>query len=294
MQYFPGAPARLRAPLVLSAFLGASLLGAGASASAAGTPPGGSWVRAADLLAGGPQLQVTLSPADGASGAPIVLAGGPADGQATDYRSVAPGTYAVTVRADPAPAGAALLVSSTYTATAGGAVTLAALGTAQAPRLAVVQDDLTPPAAGAARVRVLPALSNAAPVTVAAENGPTIATGAVFGQPTPYASVPAGAWQLSVRSGAASAVRSADLTSGAIYTVLVVDGAAGAVQATVLQDAAGVAVAAPTGGVQTGGGGTATDVVGTSPAARDAGLGALAGLALLGGVVIRRRRLPVG
>lgn len=269
---------------------GAMTAGAG-PAGAAGTPPGGSWVRAADLVTGAGPMQVTLSPANGSGGTPVVLSQGIGYGQATGYRALPPGSYTVTVT------GAGPVLSSTYDAPAGGAVTLAALGTAQAPRLAVLQDDLTAPAAGSARVRVLPA-AGAAPVDVSATNGPTIASGAVFGQPTAYASVPAGPWRLAVRTaGGPTDTQPADLASGAVYTVLVVNGTAGRLQTSVLEDAAGTAIA-PKGGVATGGGGAATQLTGTSPATRTAGVGALGGLALLGLAVVgharRRPALPRG
>lgn len=246
-------------------------------------------MRAADLVSGAGSVHVTVAAVDGSGGAPLELDEGVGYGRATDYRALPPGGYTVTVT------GAGPTLSSTYQAIAGGAVTLAALGTAQAPRLAVLQDDLTAPAPGSARVRVLPA-AGATPIDVSATSGPSIATGAVFGQPTAYAAVPAGPWQLAVRSaGRPVDLQPADLASGALYTVLVVDGAAGRLQASVLEDAAGTAVA-PRGGLATGGGGTATEVTGGSPAASSAGSWALGGLALLALAVVadrRRRTAPL-
>lgn len=235
------------------------LLGVGTGpASAVQTPPGGSWVRAAHLLPGAQQMQVILAPADGAGGTVVTLSSDLSYGQATQYRALAPGNYAVTVRPVAATEGDPPMLSSTYAAAAGKAFTLAVLGTVSAPRLAVLQDDLKPPASGHARVRVLPAASRATQVTVQAAAGPTIATDAVFGQPTPYASVPAGTWRLSAMtsSGQLSGAGTVALSSGAVYTLLIVDGVRGGLQLTTLQDAAGVQVA-PSGGLATGGGGTA-------------------------------------
>lgn len=288
-------------PLAVALLL---LLGFGAApASAAQTPPGGSWVRAAHLLPGGQRVQVSLVPADGAAGAAVTLSPDLSYGQSTKFRSLAPGKYAVRVRLVAAPATAQPMLASTYTAVAGKAFTLAILGTGSAPRLGVFQDDLTPPAAGHTRVRVLAAASQATQVTVQAVSGPTIASDAVFGQPTPYSSVPAGTWRLAARtpSGHPSGVSTVALSSGAVYTILVVDGGAGALRLTTLQDAAGTQVA-PAGGAATGGGGTApggTEPDITAAAAAGGGLAALlalAGLLLLHSgtrrVVARRLRLP--
>lgn len=286
----PGRSHLVRLGLVLLAAL-ALLAGGVSAAAAADTPPGGSWVRAAHLLPGGPTAQVTLAPADGATGPAIVLTQGVGYGSATDYRSVPPGAYAVTVRAVGSAADAAPLLSTTYTARPGSAVTLAMLGSVAQARLAVLQDDLTPPAAGSARVRVLPAAGSAPQVTVQAQGGPTLASDAVLGQPTAYVTVPAGPWPVTVSAGSTPAgTGTVQLASGAVYTVLVLDGAApGQVRIDLLTDAAGVTVA-PVGGAATGGGGTATVLVGTSLPARVAGMGALAGLVLLVALVGLHRR----
>lgn len=293
MPYRPSS-GRLSALLgVLATLVALTLVGA-APASAADTPPGGSWVRAAHLLPGGPPVQVTLAPADGAAGAAITLADSVGYGSATDYRTLPPGAYAVTVRPVGAAAGTAPLVTTTYTAGPGAASTLAVLGTTAQPRLLALQDDLTTPAAGSARVRVLPAAGTAPQVTVQAQGGPTLASGAVLGQPTAYVTVPAGPWPVTVSTSAgAKADGAITLASGAVYTVLVLDGStSGTVRTSLLTDAAGTAVA-PVGGAATGGGGTATSFVGTSGSARTAGAGALGGLMLLLLVTARHRRVRV-
>lgn len=288
--------AAARAVLALTALLSVLALTGAGPAQAAGTPPGASWVRAVHLLPGAAQMQVSLAPADGGTGAAVLLTDSFAYGQSTDYRAVPPGVYTVDVR----PLGSAPsdppLLSSTYTAATGGAASLAVLGNVDAPRLAVLQDDLTPPAAGQVRVRVLPAASSATQVTVQADNGPTIAADAAFGQPTPYGSVPAGPWQLSART--ASGLTGADtveLTSGAIYTLLVLDGPDGSLQLTTLEDAAGTAVS-PAGGVATGAGGAADLLAGTrsgGPLTSSQAVGGLAGALLLTvGVRLLQRRRP--
>jgi len=238
----------------------ALLLGANPAAAASPAPAGASWVRAAHLVPELPAMSVTLRPADGAAGSSIVLSSGLAYGTPTEYRPIAPGSYSVTLRPVSAGTDDAPALASTFTAVAGKAVSLAALGSAAEPRLAVLQDDLTPPSAGQARVRVLPAASAADQVSVQAVDGPVLTPNGVFGQPTPYASVPAGTWELAVASPqGAAGTGSVTLEDRAVYTVLVVDGPSGELQLTPLIDAEGVAVL-PTGGVQTGGGGTAPGV----------------------------------
>lgn len=258
---------RLTTPLALLILIAGLVLAGAGAASAEQTPPGASWLRSVHLITGAGPMQVSISPAGG--GQKTVLTRQLAYGTATDYRAITPGTYTVEVQAAEAKADAPALLSSTFEAETRGAVSLTLLGSKDAPRLAVLQDDLTAPQAGQARVRVLPAASDSPQVTVTAAGGPVIAKDAVFGQPTAYASVPAGKWPLSAVAGDRRGEQAVTLSSGAVYTILIADGAAGALTVSTLQDAAGInssgiPVAAPMGGVQTGGGGAA-DLVSGAP-----------------------------
>ena len=257
-----------------------------ARGAAAATVPGDAWVRAAHLVPGLEAMQVTARPAAG--GDTVVLAADAGYGDVAPYQRLAPGNYAVELR----PAGAALttapVLSATLDAKAGAAYTLAGLGSLSSPRLASLQDDLTPPAPGMVNVRLLPAASSAAQVTVSAENGPVIAQDAVFGQPTSYASVPAGTWTLkAAANGVAPATTKVDLAAGGVYTLAVVDGQGG-LGVQVVTDAAGAATM-PVGGAQTGGGGMAGALdAGPSRAPWVVGLGVL--LAGLGAAAAARAR----
>jgi hypothetical protein len=178
------------------------------------------------------------------------------------------------------------MLSRSLTIVADQAYTLAVLGTAQAPRLATLSDDLTPPAVNDARVRVLPASSQAPAVSITAKDGPTIADNAVLGQASGYASVPAGTWSLQTRVGIGAVVNSSiDVASGSVYTLLVLDGTNGHPRLDLITDAAGTS-AAPKGGAATGGGGTATRFVGRAPShgvgGSTVGLAAIAALLGLG------------
>ncbi|MBB2900736.1 hypothetical protein FHR75_001524 [Kineococcus radiotolerans] len=273
-----------RARAVVGVVLGLLLLSLWpAQAARAATVPGDAWVRAAHLVPGLGAMQVTARPVTG--GDPVTLAPEAAYGDVAPYQRLAPGGYSVELR----PAGASLssapVLSSTFTAAAGAAYTLAGLGSLDAPRLATLEDDLTPPAAGSVNVRLLPAASAAAQVTVRAVDGPVIAQDAVFGQPTAYAGVPAGTWTLEASAGGAPpATTTVDLAAGGVYTLAVVD-RDGALGVQVVTDAAGSATT-PVGGAQTGGGGTAV------PRGGPAALPAVA-LALLAGgsaLLVARRR----
>lgn len=147
-------------------------------------------------------------------------------------------------------------------------------------------------------MRLLPAASAAETVTVTAQDGPTVASQAPFGQATGYAAVPAGLWTLDAvadTDAATEATTEVDLAAGSVYTLLVLDSDDG-LTVTPVVDAAGMDVM-PQGGAQTGGGGLAAGT-GDQRAGFPTATAATAGVLLLGLalVVIRssRRPEPVG
>lgn len=275
---------RVLAVLATVVALAAGALAPAAAAAATTLPAADgmrtAWVRAAHLVPGLGTMSISLVPfAGSASGdvtkpgvppAPLedgarVVAPAAGYGSAGDYLQVPEGLYTVQVRPVGAPADAPPVITGTVDATADQAYTLAALGTKTSPRVQVYSDDLRPPKAGTASVRLLPAATRASTVTVSAQDGPTVAQDAAFGRPTGYAAVPDGRWTLDVSTtttsgGAAmkgSSVRgTVNLASGAVYTLLVLDAPAGGVQLMPLVDAQGVPTA-PKDGVQTGFGGAA-------------------------------------
>lgn len=231
---------------------------AAGSANAAEPAPGRSWVRVGHFVPGMGTASVELEPLD-RPGARVTLAGRAAYGDVTSYEKLAPGRYTATVRDSAAPTGSEPLLSRSVDLSVGGARTVAVLGTVGAPRLVLLDDELTPPTAGTARVRLLSASPAADAVTVQAVGGPTIAEAAVLGQATSYATVPAGSWTLELRSTRASATaQDVPVASGSVYTIVVLDDGSDGVRLEVVTDAAG-AVVAPTGGARTGLGGTAVD-----------------------------------
>ena len=244
---------------VLGVLLVLVVAGASAARAADASPPGKAWIRAGHLVPGFSTARVDLVPKNG-SATSIVMSPAASYGDVTDYQKIDPGDYTVTVR----PQGASLetepLLQRAFTVVAGKATTLVAVGTADSPRLVALDDDLTLPAASAARVRILPAASHTQTVSIMAQNGPTLATGAILGQATDYTSVPAGSWTLDLTSGGGpTAQQTVDLKSGSVYTAIVLDSAPGAVTVKVITDAAG-ATTAPQGAAQTGGGGMAAQL----------------------------------
>jgi Domain of unknown function (DUF4397) len=230
------------------------VLGVGLPSASAddGTPPGKAWIRAGHLVPGVGTTRIDLVPAAG-SPTSIVMSPAASYGDVTKYQKIDPGDYTVYVR----PQGASLdtqpLLQRAFSVASGKAYTLAVVGTAADPRFAVLDDDLTPPASDTARVRVLPAASHATNLSVSADGGPNLTTGAVLGQATNYASVPAGGWTLKLTSTAGpSASQRVDLSSGSVYTAVVLD-SADSVTIKVITDAAG-AQTMPVGAAQTGGG----------------------------------------
>lgn len=266
----------------------------------AAPPPGQSWVRAAHAV-------------PGLTGMTFTVTGGPDEitkalvedapyGTVGDYAPLAPGRYTAAVRPSGQP-GSKPVLTTTFSVGPSSATTLAAIGTTAAPRLATLTDDLTPPPAGQARVRVLPAASSAPTVDVSAQGGPVVVDGATFGQASPYADVPAGPWTLDLSGGGKTSTAKVDLKAGGVYTVAVTDADGGGLQVLPVTDALGTAQAgaapggaaagapraaapgdaAPVGGVQTGAGGTSSH---TSTAGLDESLWALAGVVLVGAVAL--------
>jgi hypothetical protein len=211
-------------------------------------------------------------------------------GVLSPYQRLQPDIYTVSMR----PAGAAPtsppVLSVNVRAAAGQAYTVAGVGPYADLGLTVLRDDLSLPPKGKARVRVVQASAKAKAVAVAVTNGPTVAPSVGFAETSRYATAPAGAWTLQVRSISQADLQTTSpvtLAAGAVYTVLVLDADGGGLTVETHTDAKSMAVT-PVGGVETGAGGTATPTRGGTPWL-PLGLAA-AGAALL--AVSRRYRSP--
>ena len=249
----PSVITRARGPLAALLALLVVLLGAPAQATAApaGDP---AWVRVAHLVPDLPTMDVWLTPFDGDADAAEVLRTSADYGRVKEYQPLAEGLYTVSMRPSGAPESSPPMLSGTFEATAGQAYTVAGLEESGEARVQVLTDDLTPPAEGQARVRLLPAASSVPTLTVTAVGGPTLAQDIGYATPSGYAGVPAGPWRLDVTPTAGAAVSAAstqvDLTAGGVYTLLVLESAEG-LAVEVVTDAQGASVT-PVGGAATG------------------------------------------
>ncbi|GAA3597666.1 hypothetical protein GCM10022223_11050 [Kineosporia mesophila] len=301
----PSSRRGLRVFLALTLLSMASIAGASASGASTGdavrsqqkAPVGKAWVRVAHLVPGLGAARLDLQPTGGAEGSSIEMSPSATYGDVTQYQQFAPGTYTVNVSDSSSPASGAPMLSRSLTVAGDQAYTLAVLGTSKAPRLATLSDDLTPPAAGQARVRVLPAASQAPQATIKAQGGPTIVDNAVLGQASAYASVPAGTWRLT--AGTSTGMQVDDtikVAGGSVYTLVLLDGTSGTPRLSLITDAAGTTTA-PKGGAATGEGGTAPGLAGGGPqvgAGLAVGLGALLVLFLVSSAGLARRRVVRG
>jgi hypothetical protein len=255
--------------------LGLLLCALGVPAARAAEP---AQVRFAHLSPDTPAVDVAVTPVP-AGGGPVTdpgpdVATGLAYRALSAYRPLAPGSYAVSVRAAGAPADTPPALSTRIDLPAGAARTVTLSGLFDDLALEALPDDLSAPAAGSARVRVLAAASASGPVTVTAA-GVRLAEELPFPEAGRYVAVPAGQADVLVDGAPPLAL---DLAAGSVVTLVVLDRPDGGTEVRPVVDASGPAVV-PAGGVDAGGG----------PAAA-VPLGALTVVALAG---LRRTRAPL-
>jgi hypothetical protein len=257
----------------------------GAPAAAAGDV---GYVRLAHLSPDTPNVDVYLTTVGG--GKPQVFPG-VGYGTVSSYLSVPTGTYAVAMRASGAPATDPPVLTTDVTVAAGKAYLVAGVGKHADLGLKVINDDLSPPPAGKAKVRVVQASVRAPVLDLAIQGGATIATGVGFATTTDYLTVDPGRWTLRAQgtNGGPTGTVSAHLTAGAVYSLLVLDGKDGGLTAQLRLDAAGQG-SMPNGGVATGAGGTSPGPL--HPALVVAVLVMLAGAAVFAGYRYRRVGYP--
>jgi hypothetical protein len=264
---------------------GLSVVLLGAAVTAVGVPAAtaadGGLLRLAHLSPDTPAVDVYVdSVADPDAG--LVLPG--VDyGTVSDYQDVAPGTYTVAMRtagADPATPPA---LSATVEVGANTARTVAGVGSFADLGLDILDDDLSLPAAGQARVRVIAAAAAASTLDVSLTGGPELAGGLEFADTSQYVDVPAGTTTLQVTpEGSAATELPLEVAAGSVYSVMVLDARGGGLAVQTALDAASPGIV-PVGGVETGAGGTAADEGVPAGALRLAvlGLALLAATALL-------------
>jgi hypothetical protein len=213
-------------------------------------------------------------------------------GVVSAYLPLPVGTYAVAMRKEGEPASTTPVLTTQVTVQAGEAYTVAGVGRFAGLGLKVLTDDLSRPADGQSKVRVIQASVGAPVLDVSLANGTPIARSVNFATTTDYRLVTPGTWVLALTPNGSTTVTrlSCTLTGGSVYSLLVLDSPTG-LKLELRADANG-AGAAPGGGVETGAGGSqATAAVGPLVLAT-AGLvlvvGLVAGLVMVG---LRLRRL---
>ncbi|WP_374945701.1 DUF4397 domain-containing protein [Agreia sp.] len=271
----------------------AALTFAGAS-SAQADEPGKGWVRVAHLSPDTKSVDVKLTALAG--GDVVSELDNVAYGAVSDYIYAPQGTYVVSMVPTGSPDSTTPMIQQSVNIVSGQPVTVAAFGRNADLDTTVFPDDLTPPSDGQARVRVIQASTNAKSVDISTTTGMDITKNAAQGTATNYASVAAGPWSLNVTGGSQTSATDVDLPSGSVATLFVLDTAAGGVTLKPVLDSASVGDM-PVGGIQTGGGATATEHIGTgfdigSAAGSGIGIALLGALSLFGAfalVAVRRR-----
>jgi hypothetical protein len=223
-------------------------------AEAATAPgPGVGWIRVGHLSPKVPPVDIYFAPFGQAEKVVIRKAG---YGAVTPYSSLDPGKYTLSMRpADAAPTTPPAL-SATIDVAERNAYSLLVFtnGPGETLKGDLVTDDLTPPAAGKGRVRVVQGSAAIAPVTVAGPQGVTLAKDAAYGQISSYVDVPEGRWPLQLSGGSVKSAADVAVKAGSSTTVLVTENA-GTLKANPISDGASLPEP-PKLGVETGGGGT--------------------------------------
>jgi hypothetical protein len=233
------------------------LLCASLGAPAAAAEDGGE-LRFAHLSPDTPAVDVAVAPVPAGSSGPLTDPGddvvtGLAYGAVADPVDLPAGSYAVSVRAAGAGRTAAPVLSARVDLPAGGARTVTLGGAFADLALTTIPDDLSAPAPGTARVRVLAAAGGAGAVDVAVAGGPSLASALPFGAAGEPVAVPAGRATLTVGGDGAAAEVPVSFAAGSVVTLLVLDDAGGGLAVRPVVDAAGPAVV-PTGAVEAGSG----------------------------------------
>ncbi|WP_172582658.1 DUF4397 domain-containing protein [Subtercola boreus] len=218
------------------------------------------WVRLAHLSPDTTAVDVQLSALAG--GTVVTSLKDIGYGAVSSYMALPAGTYVVAM----VPSGGAFaspVISATISVVAGEPQTVAAYGKNASLATAVFQDDLAAPGAGQSRVRVVQASTIVPTVNVSTSTGTAIASNAKEGTATTYANVPAGQWKLSLTSPTVTSSADVNLVAGSVSTLFVLDDASGGLALKAVLDSSSVGDL-PTGGIQTGAGGTATQHIGTT------------------------------
>jgi hypothetical protein len=205
-------------------------------------------VRVAHLSPDAPNVDVSVN------SEPVAALQNVPFGTISPYLLLPAGTQQVTVY--PAGDSSQPVIDAPVDLAAGGAYTVGAVGLVSdgSLRAQVYQDDLTPPAQGNSKLRVVHASPDAGPVDVVPAGGAPLVGWLQFPNASPYAQVPAGTYTLNVNAAGtnttAISVPNATVASGGVYSAFAVGTAsAGSLDVIVVQDNAGTEVLPSTGGI---------------------------------------------
>jgi Domain of unknown function (DUF4397) len=147
--------------------------------------------------------------------------------RASNYIAVAAGDHKFEVRPTGAAADTPAVVAAEVTLIAGKNYTFGAIGKLAAIQGRLYEDDNTPPSAGKVKLRVIHNAADVPAIDVAPKGGAVIVTNVSFPNASPYVELPAGNYEVEVRStGTPTVLLSSTvvLASGGVYTVAAIGG----------------------------------------------------------------------
>jgi Domain of unknown function (DUF4397) len=215
---------------------------------------GAAYVRLAHLSPDTPNVDVYLNSQSHAI--PEQIFRGVGYGIMSGYLKLPPGGYTVAMRPSGAPKSQKPVLTTQVSVSAGEAYTVAGVGRYAGLGLKVLTDDLSLPAQGQAKVRVIQASLSVPVLGLSMPDGSSIASDVAFATTTDYQLVTPGNWNLVIKpaDGRASTEVTADLGDGSVYSLLVLDAKKGL--KTELKTDATRSGGVPAGAVATGAGGT--------------------------------------
>lgn len=264
---------------------GVIVLTAGSAAAAYGSaePEAGGWARLAHLSPDTPEVDVSLTGLDGESVLELEDVG---YGDVSAYARLTAGTYTAAMRPAGAPADSEPVITAAVEVKDGVSITVAAVGMNAELSGRILTDDLTPPASGQARVRVIQAAVSSPTADVTTDTGVELAKQAEFGTATGYTELAGGRWTLTI-TGESTGTSEIDLAAGSVNTLFVLD-QDDKLSVVGVVDSTGTA-ASPEGGVETGGRGLAPDRTDpATPVLLGLAMAGLAGAGVRAGWKLRR------
>ncbi|WEK59875.1 MAG: DUF4397 domain-containing protein [Candidatus Microbacterium colombiense] len=221
------------------------------TATATATAEQSGWLRLGHLSPDTKSVDVRVSAVSG--GSTLFELAGVSYGDVSSYEELPVGTYTVSMVPAGATGSTVPVISETVSIGAGTATTVAAYGPTADLQVRSFDDDLTEPAAGSARIRLIQASTVTPEVDVTTDSGDAIADKARAGSATGYAEIPAGDWTLDLTGKNVSDTADVSVAPGSVTTLFVVDTSNGGLTILPILDSASVGDV-PDGGVDTGGG----------------------------------------